>query len=372
MGQPINKITLKGFKSIRCLEDFELEPVNVLIGANGCGKTNFVSFFKLLRELIEGRLEKNINKAGGADIHLYLGPKVTDRIEAELEFGVNGYKIVLEPTNDNRLIFDDERIKYEGTKGYTLDVNRSIGSGQSESKLKEQIDKKTHSKAISEHIYSSVSSWVVYHFHDTSETAALRRTCSIRDTDRLRPDEANLAPFLYWLKEEEEDTYDLIRDTVRLVAPFFDDFRLKPKKQKDDKALQLEWNQKGSDYPFHASQLSDGTLRFIALTTALLQPDPPATILIDEPELGLHPYALDVLANLILQAQDRTQIIVSTQSAPLLNAFEPEHIVVIERKEGESVFRRLTAGELTDWMTDDYTLSDLWQKNVYGGGPSHE
>ncbi len=372
MGRPIDKITLKGFKSIRSLEGFELEPVNVLIGANGCGKTNFVSFFRLLRELVDGRLAKAINRAGGADTHLYLGPKVTDQIEADLEFGVNGYKIVLEPTNDNRFMFGSERIRYEGTPGRTLDVNRSIGSGQSESILKEQIDKDTHNKAISDHIYSAVSSWVVYHFHDTSETAALRRTCSIRDTDRLRPDGANLAPFLYWLKEEEEDTYDLIRETVRLVAPFFDDFRLKPKKQKDDEALQLEWNQKGSDFPFLPSQLSDGTLRFIALTTALLQPDPPATILIDEPELGLHPYALDVLANLILQAQERTQVIVSTQSAPLLNAFEPEHIVVVERNEGESLFRRLSVDELQDWMTEDYTLADLWQKNVYGGGPSHE
>jgi len=371
MGRPIDKITLKGFKSIRSLEDFELQSVNVLIGANGCGKTNFVSFFKLLREVVEGRLAKTINKAGGADTHLYLGPQVTEKIEAQLEFGINGYQIVLEPTNDNRLVFDDERIKYNPSFGSTTSVNRSIESGHSESELKEHA-KSGWSSQIAEYVYNSVSSWVVYHFHDTSETAALRRTCSVRDTDRLRPNGANLAPFLFWLREEEPDTYALIRETVQLVAPFFDDFRLKPKKSKDDETVQLEWKQKGSDYPFHPSQLSDGTLRFIALTTALLQPNPPATILIDEPELGLHPYALDMLANLVLQAQDRTQVIVSTQSAPFLNAFEPEHIVVIERKDGESAFRRLTKDELTEWMTDDYTLSDLWQKNVYGGGPSHE
>jgi len=372
MGQPISKITLKGFKSIRCLENFELGQVNVLIGANGCGKTNFVSFFRLLRELVEGRLAKAVNKAGGADTHLYLGPQVTDKIEADLEFGINGYKIVLEPTIDNRFVFDDERIRYEGTPGQLTDVDHSIGSGQSESTLKAQIENNTDNKPICEYIYSAISSWIVYHFHDTSDTSTLRRTCSIRDMDYLRPDGSNLAPFLYWLMEEEKDTYDLIRDTVQLVAPFFEDFRLKPQKQKNDQALQLEWKQKRSDFPFHPSQLSDGTLRFIALATALLQPDPPATILIDEPELGLHPYALDVLANLILQAQYKTQIIVSTQSAPLLNAFEPEHIVVVERNEGESVFRRLAAEELTVWMTDDYTLSDLWQKNVYGGGPVYE
>jgi predicted ATPase len=164
----------------------------------------------------------------------------------------------------------------------------------------------------------------------------------------------------------------LIVETVRLAAPFFGDFKLRPKKSNGDEVVELEWEQKDSDYPFHASQLSDGTLRFIALTTALLQPSPPSTVLIGEPELGLHPQALDVLANLILQARTRTQLIVSTQSAALLNAFEPEQIVVIDREEGESRFRRLKADDLREWLGQDYTLGDLWQKNVYGGGISHE
>ena len=157
-----------------------------------------------------------------------------------------------------------------------------------------------------------------------------------------------------------------------MVAPFFRDFKLRPKKNNGDEIIDLEWEQKDSDYPFHASQLSDGTLRFIALATALLQPSPPATILIDEPELGLHPQALEVLANLILQAQKRTQLIVSTQSAPLLNAFEPDQIVVIDREEGASRFRRLEAENLAAWHAEDYTLGDLWQKNVYGEGLVHE
>ena len=164
----------------------------------------------------------------------------------------------------------------------------------------------------------------------------------------------------------------MIVDTVRLAAPFFRDFKLRPKKSNGDEIIELEWEQKDSDYPFHASQLSDGTLRFIALATALLQPNPPSTVLIDEPELGLHPQALDILANLILQAQNRTQLIVSTQSAALLNAFEPDQIVVIDREEGESRFRRLKADDLREWLGQDYTLGDLWQKNVYGGGISHE
>jgi predicted ATPase len=194
----------------------------------------------------------------------------------------------------------------------------------------------------------------------------------VRDNERLRSDGENLAAFLYRLRKEETDTYELICDSVRLVAPFFRQFKLRPRRAAHHRELELEWEQKGSDYPFHPSQLSDGTLRFIALTTALLQPEPPATILIDEPELGLHPYALDVLANLILQAQERTQLIVLTQSAALLNAFDPDQIVVIDRQDGESRFRRLDADELSVWLAEEYTLGDLWQKNVYGGGPVHE
>jgi predicted ATPase len=370
MAKRIDRLTIKGFKSIRSLESFRLRELNILIGANGAGKSNFVSFFSFLREMVEGRLALTVNKGGGADAHLFLGPQITKKIGAELHFGLNGYVFELEPTVDNRLVFGDERIQYVGSQN-TFAVNRSLGSGQSESNLKEQTTGGKN-QAIAKHIYEAVSGWVAYHFHDTSETAPMRRTCSVRDNERLRPDAGNLAAFLFRLKEEKLLTYELICDTVRLVAPFFKEFRLRPKKATDDEIVQLEWTQKNSDHPFHAGQFSDGTIRFIALATALLQPDPPATILIDEPELGLHPYALNTLASLIRQARQRTQLIVSTQSAGLLNAFEPKDIVVIDRREGESQFHRLSEQELGKWLEEKYNLGELWQKEVYGGGPVHE
>ena len=379
MGRSIDTITLEGFKSIRSLEDFKLGKVNVLIGANGSGKSNFVSFFSLLREMVEGRLEKAVNKAGGADVHLFLGPKITKEMVAKLEFGGDHYEFSLEPTTDNRLIFGGEWIKhYAPPQGLAAIVNHSIGSGHSESKLKECAEGGWNCQedilTAASYIDDAISNWVVYHFHDTSAAAAMRRTGRVQDNEQLRPEGENLAAFLLRLREEEKDTYDFVVDTIRLAAPFFGDFKLRPRPTlgKGDETVGLAWRQKDSDYPFHASQLSDGTLRFIALATVLLQPNPPATVLIDEPELGLHPQALDVLANLILQAQNRTQLIVSTQSAPLLNAFEPDQIVVIDREEGESRFRRLKTDDLREWLGQDYTLGDLWQKNVYGGGITHE
>ncbi len=371
MAKPIASLTLKGYKSIRCLEDFKLGGINILIGGNGCGKSNFVNFFFLLRQIVDGYLERTINLAGGADIHLFLGLKITSSIEASLTFGSNEYSFVLQPTVDNRLIFTDERIIFDAVGTTMNDVNRSIGNGHSESKLKTQILENTRNRSISEHIYNAISSWVIYHFHDTSGTAQMRRECSIRDNEYLRADAGNLASFLFNLKKTHENVYKNIIDVIKLVTPFFKDFKFRPKEQKGDQVILLEWEQEGSDYPFHPSQLSDGTLRFIALVTALMQPNPPATILLDEPELGLHPYAIEVLGNLILQAEENTQLIVSTQSAQLLNSFEPEQIIVVERHNGESIFKRLDSIQLQDWL-EDYTMGELWQKNIYGGGPMYE
>jgi predicted ATPase len=368
MGQPIDKITLKGFKSIKDLEDFPLLNLNVLIGANGAGKSNFVSFFTFLREAVEGRLSLYVAKKGGADDHLFMGPKITKQIYAYLHFGLNGYKFCLEPTAANSLVYADERIQFDGNPPSTVPVDRSIGNGHLESNLKGQLAG-GQNKTISEYIYGSISGWIVYHVHDTSDTAATRRSCSIRDNEYLRPDAGNLVAFLLMLHDQHPSVYEKIRDTIRLAAPFFDDFKFRPKASKGDVVIQLEWTQKGSDYPFHASQLSDGTLRFIALATALLQPDPPATILFDEPELGLHPYALNLFAGLVKKAAAKTQVIVSTQSAPLLDNFEAENIIVVERTKGESTFKRLSSADLREWLKD-YSLGELWQKNVIGGRPS--
>src|SRR5690606_7115574 len=218
--------------------------------------------------------------------------------------------------------------------------------------------------------YSSIASWKVFHFHDTSDTAGVKRLGSLQDNEYLRPDASNLAAYLYRLSEEHPEVLDQIRKTIRLAIPFFDDFVLKPRKLKsEEEQIRLLWRQKDSDYSLWPSQLSDGSIRFICLVTALLQPDPPSTIIIDEPELGLHPYAITLLGALIRSAAMRTQVIISTQSVPLLNEFEIEDLIVVEREEGGSVFKRLAEADFTSWL-EDYSIGELWEKNVLGGRPS--
>ena len=370
MGTPIDKLTIEGFKSIRKLENFELRGLNVLIGANGAGKSNFVDFFRFLQELIDRNLQLTTAKRGGAHRILFLGPKVTQRIAANIVFenmGESGlqrrvsHEFVLEPTIDNRLIFATEMMS---CSDFNSDWGDQLGAGHQESNLAMGLSaRKLH-----------IPRWRVYHFHDTSGTAPMKLPCTVRDYEYLRPDAANLAPFLLRIQQENAATYGFIRDTVRLTAPFFNDFILRPRKSGPDVDVLMEWSQVGGvDYPFHPSQLSDGTLRFICLATALLQPNPPSTVIIDEPELGLHPHALSILTSLIKQATAKgTQVIVSTQSTALVDDFEPEDIVVVDRDTGQSRFRRLTAGELSAWVEIDYSLGELWQKNVLGGGPVHE
>src|SRR5215471_16723770 len=312
MSDPVKKLTIQGFKSIQDLTDFELRSLNVLIGPNGAGKSNFVSFFRLLRELIEQRLQLAIATEGGADACLYMGPKVTQRLLAKLYFGKNGYEFELVPTANNRLIFANEATDFSGQlKDH---IRRSLGSGHSESMLKDLKDApgQRSQHGVPYHVFNAVSSWVVYHFHDTSSTAGVRRQAPINDNETLRPDAENLAAFLFRIRQTNPRDYERIRDVVRLAAPFFDDFKLRPVPTNPE-LIQLEWVQKDSDYPFRASQLSDGTLRFVCMATALLQPVLPATVLFDEPELGLHPYALTLLANLFQQAARQYGGVISRQ-----------------------------------------------------------
>lgn len=356
----LKRLTVRGFKSIRALEGFELGSLNVLIGANGAGKSNFISLFRMLAEIYEQRLQLFVQEQDGPDALLFGGRKRAPKIEAEFYFGRNGYRISLEPIGD-RLVFTREEMYFSGDQG---EFWYPRGRSHVESRLAEVKDDR-----FAPYVKAAVTGWRVYHFHDTSISSPVRQKQAVRDNLRLKPDAGNLAAFLRRLREGHEAHYRRIVETVRLVAPFFGDFVYR-----DDpgERIDLEWHEAGDpDTVWGPRQLSDGTLRFVCLATLLLQPEhlQPSTILLDEPELGLHPYALTVLSDLLRQASDQRQLIVSTQSVELIDHLNPEDIVVVSRKDGASVFERLDAERLSDWLAD-YALGDLWKMNVIGGRPT--
>jgi predicted ATPase len=366
----LNAIRLAGWKSIKDTGRLELGPLNVFIGANGSGKSNLVSFFKLLHEMIGEKLQIFIATSGGADSVLHYGAKVTRTLEASLEFtteaGTGTYSLRLGAAAADTLSIWREQLRFGSLQHVPPTSEHIEASGSRETSLvspskQEQLGVKV--------LRPFLASCRVYQFHDTSGTARIRQHCYVEDNRVLRHDGANLAAFLYRLRGTEPFAYRRIVETVRQVAPFFHDFDLEPSAQNPTKIL-LNWREKDAEGLCGPHQISDGTLRAMALISLLLQPeeDLPRLLVIDEPELGLHPYAIGVIAALVKKASHHCQVILATQSAGLLDYSAPGDVVVVDRKEKASEFRRLSEEDLAAWL-EDYSLSEVWEKNVFGGGP---
>ncbi len=352
----IHTIKIENFKSIRSAE-VVLRPLNVLIGANGVGKSNFISFFKLLNRICEEKLQVYVAQHGKADNFLYFGRKKSDFLRGEIIFDNaynNGYHFELVTTDRNSFIFNDERSKYN-SQSWSV----SAGTGESELRNYDGFEKK--------YLRILLNQLKIFHFHDTSFNSKIKQPCKVNDNVVLYEDGSNIAAFLYKLQEKEPKILQQIEQAIRFVAPFFDRFFLKPD-ELDSRYIELRWSEKSAEQLFDAHNFSDGTLRMICLATLLLQPEKPMTIIIDEPELGLHPSAIIYLAAMLKKAAFNSQIIISTQSVNLVSEFEAQDIIVVERKQNQSVFTRLNNEKLEDWLTD-YSLGELWEKNVIGGRP---
>jgi len=360
----LEKLTIHNYKSIED-QSLDLGVLNVFIGGNGAGKSNLISIFRFLNAIITENLASYTAKKGGADSLLYFGRKYSASMGLFLEFGEkktsNSYRVKLQGTDEDELIIQSETAYYHERDKYPGPYEKTLSHASKESKLK-QIN-----HICARQVMHDLESYRVYHFHDTSDTAAVKSTSDIDDNHFLRPQAENLAAFLYWLQEKESDYFANIEDVIRQIAPFFDGFRLAPSRLNESR-IKLEWKEKGSDAYFNASALSDGTLRFICLATLLLQPNLPTLVLLDEPELGLHPAAVVLLADLLSSASTRTQILVSTQSVTLVNQFQPSEVWTVDRKDRQSVFRHLDKVDMSAWL-DDYALGDLWEKNLLGARP---
>ena len=365
----LKTIKIKGYKSIQDME-LELAPINVLIGANGAGKSNLISFFKLLRWMMQapGQLQLFVGKSGGANALLFDGASVTPQMESELLFetdaGRNDYFFRLFHAASDTFIFAEEKYRFSRNPFNRLADWISLDVGQKEAQI---IDIANSGNSTAQTIFRLMQSCAVYQFHNTSETARIRQRWNIEDNRYLREDGANLAPFLLRLKETEPIYYKRIVDTLNQIAPFFADFVLEPV----NNAVILQWRERGTDLTFSADQASDGTLRTMALVALLLQPqrDLPDVLILDEPELGLHPYAINIIGGLINSVSLYSQVILATQSTLLIDCFEPEDIIVVERKNRQSYFYRQETKTLEDWL-EEYSLSELWNKNIIGGRPS--
>jgi predicted ATPase len=379
MRTKLTKLTLSGFKSISPEHPLELElgDITVLIGANGSGKSNIISFFKMLNRMMRGEFFGYVARTGGSKVYLYEGSKHTQSIHATLCFedeSIKEYKFELASVEEERLSFKSEELTTnEGQKWNVADYTREtslIPSGMHgnwegvvsdryalERRIRDLLDKECR----------------VFRFQNSTEGSVMRQSSPKDFGFELLPDGSNLAAFLHRLQMEFPPYYNRIISYIQQVMPSFGDFYW----PSENDRVMLRWKEKNADdtlkdYILIPAQYSDGALRFIALATLLLQPPQtiPNIILIDEPELGLHPYAINQLGYMIKAAAEHAQVIIATQSPELLNEFKPEQITVVERDEGESytIAHRLNTEELKDWL-ERYSLSELWDKNLLGGQP---
>lgn len=384
MGKPmpkpesIKKLKIEGFLSIRDAT-IAFEKLNVLIGANGSGKSNLLNLFRLLKHLTQGELKEYVQRLGGADKLLHYGRKRTNSLKVDVTFNRkpsshteygNFYSFFMLADNDDNLFFARETLGFHDKKNYDIPYEVSTGGGGFESALsKHHIDSLRESVPMARYVIDCLNAYRIYHFHDTSEGAKVKQASYIHDNGSFHSDGGNLAAFLYRLREKYPAHYRQIVDAIRLTNPYFGDFVLEPNRLNPD-LIRLEWRERLSETMFSPHALSDGTLRFICLATLFLQPPDlmPAVALLDEPELGLHPFAIQLLADMMKSASNSMQIIAATQSPILLSWFEPKNILVTERIEGASQFKRLNFKDIKPWL-DEYSLGEIWEKNLIGGRP---
>ena len=349
----LKKIQLTNFRSFFQTE-VEIKNINVLIGGNGSGKSNFISLFSMLNYIQIGRLRDWIANKGGFDNLVYNSIQENELInfsfffDAENSDGQNIYELSLRATEENYIV-NAEKFGFwnQSTKPFFAEE-----TNQTETKLKYLAERKIE---IPYYIYSKIQGFQVFHFDDVSANSNKKRLQNIEEGYPLHPEGDNIAAFLYYLKQNHIDSYDNILEIIRMVTPYFDDFILEPEINNLNQ-IKLKWREKNNLKIFSAALISDGTIRFICLCALLLQPTPPLLIVIDEPELGLHPLAISFLAELIKKASCRTQIILSTQSVTLLNQFEPADILVVDRDKSGSQIKRLNEQELRDWL-GEYSFS---------------
>lgn len=349
-------IEIKGYKSIKYAK-VRFKPINILIGANGAGKSNFLSFFEFLNKLYDQKLTEYVALAGGEEKMLHKGSKNTSDIYSKIKFGLNGYSFNLQ-RGEGSFIFTSEGLWYDNNPVLRNPVE--ISGHSNESRIK------NYSLPRANYIRKYLNSFKKYHFHDTGRNSPFNKLSNIQnDIYFLYEKGDNLGAFLYNIQQNNIKVYNRIVDTIQSIAPYFSDFYFQPNREG---FVRLQWQDKYSSNVYGVSDLSDGTVRFIALATLFLQPELPETIIIDEPELGLHPFAISKLAGMMQSAAARgTQVIVATQSADLVNHFSADDILTVDQYDGETSFTRLKEDNLSQWL-DDYSIGDLWQKNVIAGG----
>ena len=386
----IESVRIRGFRSLADVEISGLPRAAVLIGANGSGKSNFIRFFEMLSWMIKSRkLGEFIVSHGGADDQLFGGNRVTPRMEATIRLrtggGTNDYRFALSHAHPDRSFFSEESLRYSASAYPTEAKWQHLGSGHQEAMIVEMAQSGRQNvlemestrgesnefldvnRTTARVITNLLRNCAVFHFHDTSDKSSFKMRWDATDNNYLRSHGGNLAAVLRRLEREDVRRYEMICRHIGRILPVFDRFAIEESYGK----VYLRWKAKWTDKTFGAHLTSDGSLRFFALVTLLNLPPEmlPDVLLLDEPELGLHPMAVTLIGGMIKAVAAKRQVIVATQSPLLVDAFDLDEVVVLELQEGRTELSKLSPENYRVWLDDRFTPGDLWLKNLIGGRP---
>ncbi len=397
LGRKIDSVRIRGFRSLADVELSGLSNATVLIGANGSGKSNFIRFFEMLSWMLRRQFGEFVERCGGADDQLYGGNTTTERIQGEVAVGSDlfddlfVYQFALSYAQPDRLIFTEEAVGVGSKGSRAIPPFRHLGNGGHreaeiveaaqaadwETKLQD-IQSEDPSDKMDRQVAQIVQRFAslivrvlrdcsVYQFHDTSDSSNFKKRWDVEDNNTLHTHGGNLAAVLHRLEHEDIKRFETICRHISRILPVFDRFQI----EKSYGKVSLRWKAKSMDKTFGAHLTSDGSLRFFALVTLLNLPPQmlPSVLLLDEPELGLHPAAVALVGGMIKALAEKKQVIVATQSPLLVDAFDLNEIVVVELQDGQTQFKRLDPDAYRVWLDDNFTTGELWQKNLLGGRP---
>ena len=361
----IQSVTIEGFRCLRSIQNLQLPQLTVLIGANGAGKSTLIRFFEMISWMLKAQnLQEFVLRHGGGDDQFFMGARNTPRIHAEIQLetrvGLNEYRFDLShlSAGDTVMVLN-EAYRYSDRHKQSEANWTDLSEVSREAKLPERADKTAKT------ICSMLRNCATYQFHDTSINSPIRLRWDSSDFSRLRSDGGNLAAVLLDLQTNDLQRYKLILKQIQRVLPTFQHFVLEPLAGK----VELRWQGLHSSKIFGAHLTSDGSLRLFCLLTLLNLPPErlPDVMLFDEPELGLHPHAITLVAEMLKRVSQTRQIFVATQSPYMVDCFDLENIIVAASKDGETTLRNLPHDQYQEWLDDDYLLSDIWLKTPTGG-----
>lgn len=369
----IESIRIKGFRSLADVKIDDLSNPAVLLGANGSGKSNLLRFLEMLKEMSRHRLGEFVQQQGGADDQLFGGRRLTPQIDATVSFhtalGRNRFSFRLKHGNPDQFTVTDEQFRF---------APREEGGGESQSVQMNILErfgpesgffhasKLPTAAAERKMAVEMLGDCISYQFHDTSDASPLKTRWDVEDNHRLLGHGGNLAPILIRLREKETSIYNMICKHIGRVVPEFHSFQL----DADYGKTLLRWKANATSKTIGAHLTSDGSLRCFLLITLLNLPDEmlPSVILLDEPELGLHPAAISLISHMVKSLASRRQVIVATQSPYFVDAFSFDEIIMLSLREGRTVANGINSRNFNHWL-EDYSTGELWWKGVLGGYP---